>query len=342
MSLRFVASVLLALTRLSAIAHAAPLNVCATVPDLGSLVRRVGGPEVTVTVFAKATEDSHFVEPKPSFVVRLRDADLLVLVGLDLEVGWLPKLVETARNANILPGARGYVDASVAVDPIGAPAGPVDRSMGDVHPLGNPHYLTDPLNGLKVAALIRDKLTELRPGSRSVFGQRFADFRQHLGVAMVGEALATKYDFEKLAALFQYGRLDGFLDSQGESSLLGGWLALMRPHRGVKAVEDHSVWANFTRRFGIQLIARMEPLPGIPPTTKHLARVVELMRAEDVRLILTVAYYDPRHARFLADQTQAAVAYMANEVGARNGTDDYLHMSDYNVKQVVAALGGGA
>jgi zinc/manganese transport system substrate-binding protein len=318
--------------------HADPLRVCATTPDLGSLVREVGGTDVTVTVFAKATEDPHFVEPRPSFVVDLRSADLLVVAGLDLEIGWLPPLLLTARNRTILAGGRGYLDASVAIDPDEVPTAAIDRSMGDVHPLGNPHYLTDPLNGLKVAALLRDKLTDLRPEAHEAFAKRYAEFRRRLGVAMVGDTLAGTYEFEKLTALYQYGRLDAFLTSQGQTSMLGGWLALMRPHRGLKAVEDHPVWGGFARRFGIDIIGRMEPLPGVPPTTRHLAEVVMLMRAEHVKLVLATAYYDPRHARFLAEQTGAGVAQMANEVGARPGTGDYLRMSNYNVRQVLAAL----
>jgi len=155
----------------AATTHADPLRVCATTPDLGSLVREVGGSDVSVTVFAKATEDPHFVEPRPSFVVNLRDADLLVVVGLDLEIGWLPPLVLAARNRAILAGGRGYLDASAAIDPDEVPTVAIDRSMGDVHPLGNPHYLTDPLKGLEVAALVREQVlnAELR-GLRVVTG----------------------------------------------------------------------------------------------------------------------------------------------------------------------------
>jgi len=325
----------------AATTHADPLRVCATTPDLGSLVREVGGSDVSVTVFAKATEDPHFVEPRPSFVVNLRDADLLVVVGLDLEIGWLPPLVLAARNRAILAGGRGYLDASAAIDPDEVPTVAIDRSMGDVHPLGNPHYLTDPLKGLEVAALVRDRLTDLRPEGREAFTERYADFRDRMGVAMVGDTLAGTYEFEKLAALYEHGRLEAFLGSQSQTSLLGGWLALMLPHRGLKAVEDHPVWAGFARRFGIDIIARMEPLPGISPTTRHLAEIVTLMRAEHAKLVLATAYYDPRHARFVAEHTGAGIAHMANQVGAHPGTGDYLGMSDYNVRQVVAVLQDG-
>jgi ABC-type Zn uptake system ZnuABC Zn-binding protein ZnuA len=318
-----------------------PIRVAATVPELGSLAREVGGDQVTVTVFAKGTEDPHFVEAKPSFVKVLSQADLYIQVGLDDEVGWAPVLLQNARNGRVQPGAPGYLDVSVAVTPLEVPTGPVDRSMGDVHPSGNPHYLLDPVNGLKVAQLIRDKLSELRSAKKQYFAERYDAFRQRLGKALVGEVLAKKYDIERLALLQDQGRLGSYLKQQGDDTLLGGWLGAMRPHAGTKAVDEHALWPYFARRFGIEVIGHMEPLPGVPPTTKHLGELIERMRAEKVSLVLTSVFYDPRHARFVAEQTGARVVNMAHQVGAREGTDDYVRMFDYNVRQLVAALGGG-
>jgi ABC-type Zn uptake system ZnuABC Zn-binding protein ZnuA len=318
--------------------HAAPLKVCATVPDLGSLVREVGGPEVKLTVFAKGTEDPHFVETLPSFVKALSEADLLVVMGLDFEVGMMPVLLPGARNPNVAPGGRGYVDASTAITPVEVPATPVDRSMGDVHSFGNPHYLTDPLNGLRVARLLRDRLAALRPEDKAGFETRYADFRTRLGKDLVGEALVAKYDFEKLATLVEYGRLDAFLAEQGDRELLAGWLGRMRDHRHVKVVDDHNIWPYFAHRFGLDVVGHMEPRPGIPPTTRHLGELVQRMRAEQVRVILAAAYYDPRHAQFLAGETGAKVVPLANQVGARPNANDYLGMIDYNVRSLDAAL----
>lgn len=223
----------------ASVAGAAPLRVCATVPDLGAIVRAVGADDVDVTVFAKGTEDPHFVEARPSFVRSLADADVLVVAGLDLEVGWLPPLLQGARNPAVLPGAPAYLDASTAIEPLDRPSGPVDRSMGDVHPYGNPHYLLDPLNGLRVAALVRDRLGTLRPDARANFGARYEAFRRKIGEALVGAPLAAKYDAEKLALLAERGALDGFLDEQGDAARLGGWMAQMKKARGAKAVDDH-------------------------------------------------------------------------------------------------------
>ncbi len=330
----------LGLTDLQARAQGAlpALRVCATVPELGSLLQEVGGEQVAVTVFAKGTEDAHFVEAKPSFVKALSQADLYIQAGMDLELGWAPVLLQNARNARVLQGAPGNVDASKVVTPLEVPTGPVDRSMGDVHPAGNPHFLLDPINGLRVARLIRDKLIELRPAHQTSFADRYADFRERLGAALVGVALAKKYDVEKLALLFEAGKLGDFLKSQGEESLLAGWFGLMMPYRSAKVVADHNLWPYFARRFGLSVIGFLEPKPGLPPTTKHLNELIDGMRAQGVRVILANPYFDPRFAQFVAERTGARVVSMAHQVGARAGTNDYISMVDYDVRQLAAAL----
>jgi zinc/manganese transport system substrate-binding protein len=321
---------------------ARPLQVAVTIPDLGSLVREIGGDQVAVTVFAKGTEDPHFVEAKPSFIKTLSEADLFVEGGMEGEMGWAPVLLQNARNGNVLPGARGFLDASTVITPLDVPTGPVDRSMGDVHPAGNPHYLPDPINGLRVARLIRDKLIELRPERQRYFEERYASFRQRLAAALVGEALAKKYDVEKLALLFEAGKLGDFLKSQGEESLLSGWFGLMLPYRGAKVVTDHNTWPYFARRFGISVIGFLEPKPGLPPTTKHLNALIETMRDQGVKVILANPYFDPRFAQFVAERTGAQVVSMAHQVGARAGTNDYISIVDYNVRQLAGALRGRA
>ena len=213
--------------------------------------------------------------------------------------------------------------------------------MGDVHPGGNPHYLLDPLNGLRVAALLRDRFSTLRPETQQHFAERYDAFRQRLGAALVGEALSGRYDFEKLALLAEHGRLVDFLDSQGETALLDGWLAALRPHAGAKVVAEHDAWAYFSTRFGLEVIAFLEPIPGVPPTTSHLGAIIKRMRAEQVGAVLATAFYDPRYARFVSDKTGVAVVAIAHQVDARPGTGDYLSMTDYNVKQLAAALDAG-
>lgn len=329
-------------TALASPANAEPLHVCATTPDLGDLVRTIGGDAVKVTVFAKPTEDPHFVEPRPSFVKALSTADLYVQTGLDLELGWAPSLLQTARNPDVLPGARGHFDASRAITPLEIPTTAVDRSMGDVHPLGNPHYLLDPRNGLRVAAALRDKLSELRPDAKDDLAKHYDVFAGQLATRLVGADLAEKYDPAKLALLFETGKLESFLDAQGDRNAIGGWLGDMTRHRGAEAVADHNLWPYFADAFGLRIIAFLEPKPGIPPTTRHLQEVIAEIRKRKIRLLLASPYYDLRHADLVARETGAKIASMAHQVGARKGADSYLAMIDGNVRAVLAALGEGS
>jgi len=314
------------------------LNVVATVPELGSLVRDIGGDHVAVTVFAKGTEDPHFVEAKPSFVKILSRADVFIQIGMGMEIGWAPTLLQQARNPNIVPGAPGYINASTVISPLQVASGTVDRSMGDVHPEGNPHYLLDPVQGLVVARLIRDRLSGLRPSHQADFAARYVAFRYRLGAGLVGEPLATKYDVEKLALLADQDKLDAFLESQGELEILGGWWGQLRAHKGTSVVVDHDQWVYFTQRFGLAVTGLMEPKPGLPPTTRHLQTLIKTMRTQEVKLILLGAYFDPRQAQFLAKHTDAKVVNMAHQIGARPEADDYFHLMDYNVQQIQTAL----
>lgn len=319
-----------------------PLKVVATTSDLGGLAEIVGGPDAEVTVLGAGTQNPHFVDPKPSFLRALAGADALVETGLELEVGWLPTLVQNARNARILAGAKGRIVAAEAIAPLDLPAGTVDRTMGDVHPYGNPHFLVDPIQGVRVAALLRDRFSDLRPEAAAGFAARYDAFRKSVGERLVGAALAGKYDFEKLALLAEHGRLADFLRSQGDEGRLGGWLGALVPFRGAKAVGDHNIWPYFARRYGLEVVAHLEPKPGVPPTTKHIREVIERMKAENVGLILATAYFDPSHARFVAGETGARVVEIADQVGARPGAGDYLSACDYNVRALLAAMKRGA
>ena len=320
-------------------ASEAPLKVCATVSDLGFFAREIGGKDVAVTVFTPPVGDPHFQEARPSFIKALSEADLFLQVGLELESGWAPALQQASRNGKVLLGGKGFFDASKAIEPMDVPATASDRSMGDVHAYGNPHYLLDPLNGLRVATALCETMGDLRPGKRAEFQKRLEGFRGRLGAAFAGEALAKKYDFQKLAVLDQRGKLQDFLRQQGDEKLLGGWLARMLPYRQKKVVVDHGLWPYFARRFGLEVAGAMEPKPGIPPTTRHLGELVTMMQAMEIKAIFASPYYDVKHAKFLAGKTGARIAAMAHQVGSRPGTDDYISMIGYNVGQVVEALG---
>jgi len=320
-------------------AAAAPVRVVASVPDLADLARQVGGDDVEVTALVQGLQDPHSIEPRPSFIRALHDADLFVVQGMELEVGWAPTLLASARNPRATPGGVGYLDASLGLAPLEMPPPGATRALGDVHPFGNPHYLTDPLNGLRAAALLRDRLAELRPERAAAFRERYATFARALLERLVGPELAAGRDPDQLAREIEADR-DGFLGPQAPGSL-GGWLGSVRPLRGAKAVEEHQYWAYFARRFGVVLVARLEPFPGIAPTTRHLAEVVELIQAERVPIVLTSGYFDPRHARWVAERTGARIVPLAHQAGARPGANDYLSAIDDNVRALVEALGAG-
>ena len=238
----------------------------------------------------------------------------------------------------MLPGTPGFLDASTAVTPLEVPRGLVDRSLGDVHPLGNPHHLLDPLNGLAAARVIRDRLIALRPEGKAVFEKNHAAFAKKIYEALLGEQLARKYDPEKLSVLVRHDKLGEFLKKQGEETLLGGWLGRLAPFRGSAAIADHNVWPYFASRFGIRIAGFLEPKPGIAPSTSHLASIVKVMQVEGIRVILALPYFDRKHAAFVAEKTGARIANLAHQCGSRPGTEEYADMLDHNVRELEAAL----
>ena len=326
--------VFLSFLEFAAPASAAELQVAVTTPDLASLAQAVGGDDVEVTAFVRGGQDPHFIEARPSFIRALSRADLFVHVGLQLEVGWAPALLRSARNSRVQPGAEGNLDASTAVPLLGALSGVVDRSMGDVHAAGNPHYLTDPVDGLRVARAIRDRLSLLRPELAERFAARTSAFETALITRLVGASLVEKHGSAPLVAAVLEDRLDEML--AGEAP--GGWLGAMRPYRGAQVVADHDLWPYFAKRFGLEVAAFLEPLPGITPTTKHLSEVAVLIEERGIRAILSSSYFHPRYAEKLAAATGARVVLMANQVGARPGVDDYLAMTDWNVEKLTDVL----
>ncbi|MEZ5964275.1 MAG: metal ABC transporter substrate-binding protein [Planctomycetota bacterium] len=332
----------LALSWLPSVAAAqATLRVAASIPDLGSLAQAVGGNRVHVDSLVRGPEDPHFTQPRPSLVRTLAQADLLVVVGLELEAAWLQPLCDNARNRKIARGGPGHVDASRAVTLRGVPAGRTDRSLGDVHPGGNPHYLSDPLCGLQVAKLIRDRLSEMLPDGKSAFRDNCDRFRRDLCTAMVGAELARAYDYDAntLGRLYELDQLDALLDEHGDGARLSGWFGALRRHRGVAAVADHDLWPYFAARFAVRVRGFFEPRAGVAPTTRHLTEIVALMRAEHIGVILSSPYFSPQHAEFVAAKTGARIARLAHQVGARDGCADYLATIDHNVRALLGAIG---
>jgi len=281
---------------------AAAVRIVATTEDLASLAREIGGDRVTVVALAKGYQDPHFVDPKPSFILEVSRADLLIVVGRELEIGWLSPLINSSRNAKIQPGANGYLDASANVRILEIPTGQITRAMGDVHPQGNPHYWLDPSNGRRIAQTIKDKLNQLVPADRSYFDQRYADFDKRLAAA--------------------------------ESR----WDATMAPYKGTKLVTYHRSWPNFMERFGLNVIGYVEPKPGIPPTTSHTVELIQEMKGQGAKVIVVEPYFDTKTPKAIAQQVGGEVLVLAPSVGGSKEAADYIGLFEYDVNMTVAAL----
>jgi zinc/manganese transport system substrate-binding protein len=295
-------ALLLAVAALAAAPAHAAIDVVATTEDLADLVRQVGGDKVRVETIARGYQDPHFVEAKPSFILKLAKTQLLVVVGRELEVGWLPPLVQQSRNAKIQPGAEGYLDASLTARILEVPTGEITRAMGDVHPLGNPHYWLDPGNGRRIARAIADKLSRMAPADAAHFAARYADFDRRLAEA------------EKR------------------------WDALMAPYKGLKVVTYHRSWPNFVERFGLDVIGYVEPRPGIPPSPSHTFALIGEIRRQGVKLLLVEPYFDLKTPNMIARETGAKVVVLPPSVGGEKEITDYLKLFDYDLGLLVAAI----
>jgi zinc/manganese transport system substrate-binding protein len=325
---------------------AGKIRVGATLPNIGSIAQEIGGDRVEVTTIASGLQDPHFVDPKPSFIVKLRSADLLLVNGLDLEIGWVPPLTQGARNARILQGGAGYIDCSARISVLEVPSGPVSRAQGDVHPYGNPHYLTDPLNAEIVAAQIAEALKGVAPADAAYFDQRRTDFTRRLEAALFGSDLVDLVGGSKLARLAQSGELESFLQSSNVdgkplSSRLGGWFGRMRPLAGTKVVTYHKDYSYFARRFGLDVVEFVEPKPGIPPSLKHIEELTERLGQGDVKLLITRPYVEHRSTDQLAERTRIPVLTLPLEVGGAPEATDYFALFEHVTSQIAAALGGG-
>jgi len=289
------------LSAIIATAADAKIKVVATLPDLASLAREVGGDKVEVSAMAKPTEDSHFVDARPSFVVQLRGADVLIDGGAELELGWLPPLLQNARNPKLEAGKPGRVQASEGVRLMNIPTN-VTRAAGDVHALGNPHFMTDPIIAKTVALHI---------------AQSFA---------AVDAPNAAFYDAN-------YKKFEATINAK-----LQEWGAAMLPFKGQSVVAYHDSWVYFAHRFGLNIDIFLEPKPGIPPSPSHLAEVIEKMKAQKIKAIIVEPFHDRKIAEKVASSTGAKVADFAQYPGAFPGTDSYVKLIDTLVSRLAAAM----
>ena len=281
------------------------LYVVTSTSDLASLATEIGGDRIEVESIARGYQDPHFVEAKPSFLLKLRKADLLILVGLQLEIGWLPPLITQCGNPRVQFGASGYLDVSQFAQILEIPQGQITRAMGDVHPLGNPHYWLDPENGRLIAQGIQRKLAQMRPEDAAYFAQRFESFSQRLTEA------------EKR------------------------WDERMKPYRGRKVVTYHRSWPNLVKRFGLDVVGYVEPKPGIPPSPGHIFDLIQMMKHENVKVILVEPYFDLKTPNSVARETGAQVVVLLPSVGGEKEITDYFKLFDYDVDLLVRALAAG-
>jgi zinc/manganese transport system substrate-binding protein len=280
----------------------ATVDVVTSTEGLAALAREVGGDKVKVTSLSRGVQDPHFVDPNPSLAVKLRNADLLVDVGLELEVGWLPPLVTQSRNGSIQPGGARRLTAASAISPLDLPTGPVDRSQGDIHPSGNPHFLSDPRRAMQVAAAIAARLAAIDPGNAGHYQARLQDFQARVTAA------------EK------------------------GWKAQLAPLAGRSVVTQHKTLTYLLDWAGLQAAGYLEPKPGIAPPPSHVASLASTVKAAGVKGVLVESYYDPRSANQLRDLTGVKVLVIPGDVGGSREASGYITWMDILVKALVQAV----
>jgi zinc/manganese transport system substrate-binding protein len=282
-------------------AHAQKLRVVATLPDLKALAEALGGEAVEVESLARSSQNAHDVEVRPSLMVKLRRADVLVVNGFDLDF-WIDALVQGANNPRLIAGGPGRIDASRGIRPLGIPTGPVDRSMGDVHPRGNPHYTLDPATAPTVTANIAEGLARAAPGRRAELERRQEEF------------------LARLAAAQQR------------------WARTLEPFRGRRVVVGHDAWVYLLARFGLEQAATLEEKPGIPPSPAHVTRLIRQMKDERIPVVILEPWGDRRLAERVATEAGARVVVLAHAPGALPGTDTYIDWLEHNVNALAAAL----
>jgi ABC-type Zn uptake system ZnuABC Zn-binding protein ZnuA len=279
------------------------IQVLTTTADLKSIAEFIGGNEVKVDSLAKGCQDPHFVEAKPSFMMKAKKADLFIRVGLELEIGYEELIIDGSRNSKIRIGQPGHLDASEGVLLLEVPTTTkIDRSMGDVHPMGNPHYWIDPLNAKIIASNITNRLCEISPRNEAYFRQNLTEFNKRIDIKMVE------------------------------------WQGKLKPFNGQKIAIYHRSWPYFANRFDLKIACELEPKPGIPPSPAHLREVIEEIKKENIKVILMEVFYDEKPAQFVAERTGAKVVIVSNSVGGTKEAQDYFSLMDTIIDKLAQGL----
>jgi zinc/manganese transport system substrate-binding protein len=279
----------------------AQIKVVTTLPDLASITKQVGGDKVDVFSIAKGYQNPHFVDPKPSFIVKLSRADMFVTVGLDLEIGWAPSLLESSRNSDIQKGSPGYVDASEGISLLQVPS-TVSREEGDIHAYGNPHYWLDPLRGKQIAKNIHDHLVAVSSENEAVFNKNLQAFNEKI-------------------------------DRKMEE-----WTRKMAPYKGTAIIAYHNEWVYFEKRFGLNIVAFLEPKPGIPPTPSQLGKVIQTIRSEDISVLINSPYFSSKSPEVVARNTDTEIVKLSTMTGGYEEIKTYFDLFDYNINRLVQAF----
>jgi ABC-type Zn uptake system ZnuABC Zn-binding protein ZnuA len=277
------------------------INVVTTTADLKSITELIGSDKVEVSSIATGYQNPHFVDPKPSYIIKLSRADMFVTVGLDLETGWSPQLLSSSRNPKIQKGSNGYVDASVGVILLQVPSS-INRGEGDIHIYGNPHYWLDPVNGKQIAKNICDGLEKISPENKAFFEANLNAFN-------------TKIDLK-----------------------LKEWTMKISPYKGAKIIAYHNEWCYFEQRFGLVIVDFMEPKPGIPPTPTQLVKIISEVKRNAIKLIISSPYFTTSSSDVVSQQTGAKTIVLGTSVGAFDTIKDYFDLFDYNIDKLIKGL----
>src|SRR5437773_1955705 len=282
-------------------AYAGKIRVVTTTTDMKSIAELIGGDKVSVSAIATGYQNPHFVDPKPSYIISLSQADLFVTVGLDLETGWSPQLLSSSRNVKIQKGANGYVDASTGISLYQVPNA-ANRAEGDIHIYGNPHYWLDPMNGKQIARNIANGLEKIDPSNKAVYEKNLADFNKKIDDKMKD------------------------------------WLAKMAAFKGTKIIAYHNEWVYFEKRFGLEIVDFMEPKPGIPPTPSQLVKVIKEIKSNNIKVIISSPYFTTSSSDVVTKQTGSKTLTLATSVGGFDSVKNYFDLFDYDINQLTAAL----
>jgi zinc/manganese transport system substrate-binding protein len=278
-------------------AFAGQLQVVTTYGYIGDIVQRIGKDRVEVVALARGDYNPHIIIPKPSYIAKVRRADLLIINGGQLEIGWLPQIIKQASNAAVQPGERGFLDLSQHVHLIDAPSS-VSRELGDVHPEGNPHFFLDPDNIPVIAKTVTERLSELDPDNQAFYNA----------------------NYKELYAFWQQN--------------MKTWEEKLKPFKGEKIVEYHKIFDYFLHRFGFVIVGTIEPLPGIPPTTKHIADVEKLIGREQVKYIFQDVYNPQDASSYLSERLNVKLLVLPHDVGAVKEANNVFSVFDEIIRRI--------